>query len=70
MMTTRYEITIKEIGQERMKVGMRWEKGAGENGAYGYAPEVETIMDYSREIYSQTVNDLDLGAVILTVNGK
>jgi hypothetical protein len=69
-MEKRYEITIKEIGQERKNIGMRWVPGAGENGAHGYAPEVVTVVDYEREIYSQTIGNLDLGAVILAVNGK
>lgn len=66
----RYLITITEIGQERRTIGRRWMLGAGKtNAEYGYAPEVDTVAEYEREIYRQGVDELDLSTVILAVNG-
>ena len=69
-MQKRYKITIEEIGQEEKKIGCEWEMGAGEAPTeYGYTPEITATRDYSREVYQQTVNDLDLSAVVAVING-
>lgn len=69
----RYKIMIVEIGAETKIEGKEWEQGAGEatpdNGkAYGYTPEIEKICDYSRTIFEQTVESLDLSAVVSVIN--
>lgn len=65
-----YKITIEETKDVRRIVGMQWGpvKKVGDNTEYGYAPEVETLVTQTREIYRQEVNDLDLAAVIIAVN--
>lgn len=66
----RFTVTVTEIGQEVRQVGKKWQRGAGESpDEYGYAPEIETICDYEREVYRQNVDELDLTAVISAVNG-
>lgn len=65
----RYRIIIREIGTERKILPKEWHKGAGPSGEeYGYAPEVETFVDYELNIYEQTVDNLDLPAVVSVVN--
>lgn len=66
---SRYNILITEITQERKRIGSKWEKGAGEDGAYGHTPEIETVVDIVREIFMQDVGSLDLKSVIMSVNG-
>jgi hypothetical protein len=36
---------------------------------YGYTPEVETVQQESREVLKQEVDELDLKAVIIAING-
>lgn len=36
---------------------------------YGYTPETETTVSDSREVLKQTVDKLDLAAVIKAING-
>lgn len=67
-MQKRYVITVKEIGEERRTIGSTWEKGAGEDGAFGYTPETEATRDYEREIFKQTVAELDLPKLVTTIN--
>lgn len=67
-MQKRYVITVTEIGEERRMIGREWQNGAGEDGAFGYTPEVEATRKYEREIYKQTVAELDLPKLVTTIN--
>ena len=67
----RYKITIEEIGQEVRTVGATWERGAGATSEeYGYTPEIEATRSYERQIYEQTVDTLDVAALVGVVNGS
>jgi hypothetical protein len=66
----RYKITIEEYGQEVAIIEKRWVRGAGATpDEYGYAPETEGTQNYQRTIYEQTVENLDMAAVVSVVNG-
>lgn len=67
-MGTRYRITIEEMGQEKTIVGSQWKPMQDTEKGYGYTPEVEATRDYSRTIYEQTVEDLEMDEVIRAVN--
>lgn len=67
-MTKRYVIKVLEIGQEPKIVGGTWQRGAGKTPEeYGHTPQIEMVVDYEREIYEQTVAELDVPAVIRAV---
>lgn len=69
-----YKITIEQIGEERRTRGKVWERGAGATSedpdAYGYTPEIERVVEFDRKIFEQTVEELDVVAVIAAVNGR
>ena len=66
----RYKITITEIGQESKLQGNKWAKLSDKEGGgqYGYTPEVRMAVNFEREIFSQSIEELDLSAVIRAVN--
>ena len=67
---TRYVITVTEVGQEQRTAGHEWKLGAGKDSqSFGYTREIERTCDYTRTIYTQLIDDLDLKAVIAAVNG-
>ena len=73
MSDKRFTITIMEHTTERKTLPRAWVKDAGSDhesasGNFGYAPEVETVVDVSREIYAQNTDDLNLVEVIKAVN--
>lgn len=65
-----YKITIEETRVEAVHIGKQWQLiGKQGEAIYGYAPETETNMSVTRQIYEQAVDLLDLVAVIATING-
>lgn len=68
-MNRRFTITIRESGQEKRVAGSEWAPKADGSAGYEYTPEIEATRPYEREIYSQSVDDVDLAAVIKAVNG-
>lgn len=63
-----FTIEIVEYKQERKLVDGKWVPGAGKDGAFGYAPDREENVIKSVEVYKQTVENLDLVAVIAAIN--
>jgi len=70
-MQKRYEITISEHTQEKKIRGNEWERGVNKEDPeeYGYTPEIEKTVDVHREVFKQSVDDLDLPSVIKAING-
>lgn len=68
-MHQRFTITINAKGQEKTVSRSEWVPKAHGSAGYEYTPEIEATRPYEREIYSQTVDDIDLAAVIKAVNG-
>ena len=72
-----YVIVITQIQPEWAIKGGTWEKGgtreAGpvtQNGSsYGYTPQVSILQLSEREVYRQSVETLNLPAVIKAING-
>lgn len=73
-----FKITIIETRDVTRTVGKDW-KIIGQKPAlsvsapavideYGYTPEIEKTVKESREILTQTVDELDLPAVIKAIN--
>lgn len=66
-----YVVTVKEI--KTVSYARRdWQmliKEANGQQTMGWTPEVDSTRDESRDLYEQTVETLDLPAVILAVNG-
>ena len=73
MSEKRYVISVKEIGQELKVIERQWEQGAeptdGNPNGWGYTPEIEATRSYAREVFQQTVDELDLAALVSVVNG-
>lgn len=68
-MQKRYKIVVTECGEEVRTVGREWRLGGeGDPEAYGYTPETQATREYSRDVYEQTVDDLDLAALVSVVN--
>jgi len=68
-----FKITIEHETEETQTKGREWKViGSKENDIpeYGYTPEIQKVVQISRTIYMQTVNELDLPAVIAAVNAK
>ena len=64
-----YTITIEQTRNVRKLVGKKWEpiERNGDHTSYGYAPEVETVATETTEIYKQTVEELNVTAIIQAV---
>lgn len=67
-----FEIIVKETKQVRKIVGKKWEvvERKDSDYRYDYTPEVETVVTETNEVYRQTVESLDLVAVINAVNSQ
>lgn len=71
-----YEITIKKrrdvtklAGKEWKVVGQEFDKDAERlKDTYGYTPEIERPVTEEVEVLKQTVDDIDLAAVIKAIN--
>lgn len=76
-----YEITIKEKRNVVKACGKEW-KVCGQTqkkseydtepymaDVYDYTPEIEKTVSEEREILKQTIEELDLAAVIKAING-
>jgi len=64
-------ITITEKKVVDTMVGRRWEKGGPEKqgtDGYGYTPMISRPVEREIELLRQTVEELDLAAVIKAVN--
>jgi hypothetical protein len=66
---SRYTVTITEHGSEKRTCGTEWEEGAGKDGSYGYTPEIEKTVEFSRDVFKQNTEALNLVEVIKAVNG-
>lgn len=67
-----YKITIERT-EKRTTKHREWvvvEKLEGGTSKMGYAPEMDKELTERTEVYQQVVDDLDLLAVILAVNGS
>lgn len=64
-----FKVTITETKEVRKVLPKVWTQGASEDGSrYGYAPEIETLVIETKEIYMQQVESMDMLAVIAAVN--
>jgi hypothetical protein len=78
-----FKITIEETRPIQKRVGKQWKivgqeekpftqidrEGTYTADVYGYTPEVETVIDETRTVLAQKVDELDLKAVIAAING-
>lgn len=65
-----YKITIEKTEQVRTVLPSQWKLiGTEDNAAYGYTPEVETVQDRTTKVLEQTVDTLNLKAVLCAING-
>lgn len=65
-----YKITITEIKKE-VSTRREWKalSGSGESTQYGYTPELPCVNEVEFTRLSQTVDAIDLPAVIRAING-
>ena len=67
----RYTVKVTATIERVEKVGKEWavlEKKADGSEPRGYTPEVEKTVKRDIEVYSQTVDDLDMAALVKVVN--
>lgn len=66
-----FTITITETKDVTKLSNPEWERGADPKDpeGYGYTPRVEKTVTVNRDIFTQTVDDLDLKKVITAING-
>ncbi len=67
-----YTITIKQERHENTIKPRDWVENGTEDksdgGEWGYAPQITEVKAIERTVYTQVVEDLNLGAVIAAVN--
>lgn len=69
---TMYQITITKTETVDKMMGRKWEKGGTEkpgSDGYGYTPMISRPTEVETELLRQSVETLDLIAVIKAVNG-
>lgn len=72
MMRTKYTIKVERVRDVEGVLGPKWEiVGVGDDGRnkYGYTPVLDTIIKEEETIYEQTVDSLDMAALVEVVNG-
>lgn len=73
MKINKYTVTVEAEVVETAIIGKRWEKGGpierSESSEYGYTPEVESTVTKKIDIYTQTVETLDMASLVRVVNG-
>lgn len=73
----RYRIQVQAVVERVEKVGRQWttiseEPIDGSNKTtpiYGHTPEVEKTVQKEVTVFDQTVDSLDMAALVLVVNG-
>lgn len=63
-----YTITITKTERVVRKAGKQWEK-LKDGGDYGYTPEIEKEVEVETKVLEQTLEHLDLVAVVKAING-
>ena len=66
-----FEITVTEVVAEKTIEGKDWEiisKPKECDAVYGYTPEIKKTTIVTREVYKQSVDKLDIVALIAAVN--
>ncbi len=68
-MSETFKIRIERTRDVRKLLGRQWKLcGTDVNAKYDYTPEVETVTTETCDIYTQTVDTLNLADVISAVN--
>lgn len=66
----RYTVKITATVERVEKAGKRWERmTAADDSDYAYTPEYETTVQRNVDIYEQSMDSLDVLAVIMAANG-
>lgn len=68
----RYKIVITEYAEDERLVRREWAQGAdpeNEDRGYGWTPQVRQVEYVEREILKQSVEDVNVVAVIKAING-
>lgn len=70
-MRTSFKITVTKTEMQSVLKGNKWVEGGsiGASGKYGYTPMISTLEETVVDIFSQTVEELNLEDVIKAVNG-
>ena len=66
-----YKITIEEIKVVKKMGGKEWMtigRDEDDKPAYGYTPEIDKEVEQTQIVYTQLIENLDLGAVIKAIN--
>lgn len=67
----RYTITITKVDVEESIIERAWKvisKDTDNRDVFGYTPEINARRELERKVYEQTVDELDIKAVISAVN--
>ncbi len=63
-----YTIVITKTTIEERPAGQDWERTGKDEPKYAYTPEITKKREVELKIYEQTVDELDIRAVIESVN--
>lgn len=66
-MNKRFKVTVTEIGT-KFETQRTWVQ-LDQAGKMGWSPPVETTAEYRIDRYEQSVDELDIQAVVRAVNG-
>lgn len=66
----RYIVTVEAVIERVEKVGKEW-KPCGDEGSakYAYTPEIEKTVQRNVNVLTQTVDRLDMRALVAVLNG-
>lgn len=65
----RYTVKVTATTERVEKVGKEWRQVDGKpESKYDYTPEIEKTMLRSEQVYEQTVDTLDMAALVKVVN--
>jgi hypothetical protein len=66
----RYVVTVKAVVERVEKAGKEWARTTGDpSSPMAYTPEIEKTVQRQVDVYEQTVDSLDIAALVLVVNG-
>lgn len=70
MKALKYKVTVSALIERTVVGGKEWARVSSEDKSlYAYTPEIEKTVTKEEEIFNQTVSELDMAALVLTVNG-
>ena len=66
----RYKVTVSAVVERVEMAGKEWARVSADPAShFAYTPEIEKVVRREVSIYEQSVDTLDMAALVLVVNG-